>query len=545
VRKLVGIRDKSEKELDGMRQRAQAVAGLDHPGIVKLHECDEDKQNEQLVVTLEYLPGGSCVDLLKQSGGLEEAMVARLIHQLLETLDYCHSRGLVHSGVCPSNILLTHRDFNRRRDCKLATYKTSKKAAAGSMTPYLAPELVDHGSKSATPKADIWAVGVVAFELLSGTTPFGRPAHHGGDPNPVLNRIRRYVSFQDLEQTLTGRAGSRLSVEAQSFLRRLLVADPESRPSADVAARHSWLRQHWTAPSGLSRDVLQSIAGFSVASDLERRCVLAVASWTNREDLHPFLEIFSQMDIHRKDYIVVEDLKVALLRSQGWWLPQLDPEAVFRAMDVDQHGAVKFNAFAAACVHGQLAPLDGWLADEVFDSLDRDKDGLIRTEDVAPFFRGRMPLGLPQNRAVHKNEWRALLSVGEDDSTLSSFKGMVSRTLSSLSDFHFLPTSQEAPKCSPGNDPFCTFLSGFGLEKFYIGCVSPPPTAGVEEVVIDDYPFGHSRGKHGSQSLPLGPKGLTRARHQPRIRRHTVGVSGVPNLHSSSPTYASYIAYAT
>jgi Ca2+-binding EF-hand superfamily protein len=468
-------------------------------------------------------------------------MVARLMHQLLETLDCCHSRGLVHNGVSPWNILLSAPGANGVHDCKLATYKfrAVPKAAAGSTTPYLAPE-VARGSRQCsgrTPKADIWALGVVAFELLTGVAPFGRPAHHGGDPEPVLARIRRYVDFGELEDTIRRR---RLSAEARDFLRYLLTVDPESRPAADAAAKHAWLRRHWTAPSGIDRDTLQSLAGFSTAAELERRCILAIAAGTDREDLRSYREMFLEMDGDNDGHLSASDFEAALRRSRGWWLPQLDPQAVFRAMDVDKKGSVVFAEFAAACVHGQLAPLDGWLADEAFDTLDRDKDGLLRTQDVAPFFRGQMPRGLPQGRPVQRSEWRALL-VAE----CAGGSSMPSRDNASCGGA-VVPLSPKASR-----NQFCTFL---GLDRFFRGCAVPPLAGPADEFrfAADSslaYPHWQRGGDASTSGLASNRKAFKAAVHahtferdawKSQIERESERHSThdpCARINSSSPTY--------
>merc|ERR1719183_1784794 len=82
--------------LDMVRKEVELLRQLDHPHVVKLFEYVEDIDRQELVLILEYVPGGSCAEHLKKSilGALNEALVSRLTYQVLSAVAYCHSQGV-------------------------------------------------------------------------------------------------------------------------------------------------------------------------------------------------------------------------------------------------------------------------------------------------------------------------------------------------------------------------------------------------------------------------------------------------------------------
>merc|ERR1719171_1730295 len=106
---------------------------------------------------------------------------------------------------------------------------------------YMAPEIVK-GTVAYTVKADMWSVGVTACELLSAKAPFGRPSDYKGKIDPVLQNIRDYRRFKDIERKLAvSQTWQSRSSSAKDFIETLIVADPADRPLAEQALEHPWI----------------------------------------------------------------------------------------------------------------------------------------------------------------------------------------------------------------------------------------------------------------------------------------------------------------
>merc|ERR1719326_2443779 len=235
------------KQSQMLKNEIHLLSALDHPNIVKIYEYSEDIHRGQLLMVLEYVGGGDCQQLLRSGKhSLSEAFIGKLIWQLLSVLCYCHARGILHCDIKPENMMLTQPTKGNLPDCKVIdfglTHRIDQPTRDFVGTPsYMAPEIVK-GTVAYTVKADVWSVGVTACELLAAKAPFGRPSDYRGKIDPVLQNIRDYRSFRDIERKLTKSEswGSRSS-GAKDFVESIIIADPANRPHADQALEHPWL----------------------------------------------------------------------------------------------------------------------------------------------------------------------------------------------------------------------------------------------------------------------------------------------------------------
>lgn len=150
---------------------AHTVARLEHPHIVPLHDYWRDPSGAYLV--MRYLRGGSAASRLVRDGAWPLADVARLVDEIGAALAIAHDAGVVHRDVKPENILFDDVGNAYLADFGIATDSGVSQAdlrSAGSPL-YVSPEQVRDGESSAT--SDIYAFGVVLYELLTGRTPFG------------------------------------------------------------------------------------------------------------------------------------------------------------------------------------------------------------------------------------------------------------------------------------------------------------------------------------------------------------------------------------
>lgn len=426
VCKVIDIKDMDPHVLGMMRKEVQILSALDHPNIVRLYEFAEDEKTHELVLILEYVQGGDCIDLLEERERLlPERLVARIIHQLLVVLNYCHKSGITHRDVKPENVMLTSLSddaFCKVIDFGLATpYKGRVKEFAGTVS-YLAPELAIAQSGFSM-AADIWAVGVTAFELLAGITPFGKVQEFGNSVEPILEKLCDYDSFdEDLYQVFRMSPGhQRLwrSSEAWDFLRVLLAADPEDRPSAQKALEHPWLVRHQPDPVPIAEEMLQSFNGFSEATKMHRSCLYAIAAKGNFDELDVTMVgyAFAQADSDNDGRISLEDLLVAS-KAHSWWSwnrgLQVNMEAFMKAADQDRKGYLGYTDFVAACLFQVHHTFDAELVDDTFDVLDHDRNGLLKAEDVMPAFQ-RYPAGLPKYCSFKRDEWHQCVFREADD----------------------------------------------------------------------------------------------------------------------------------
>jgi len=406
-----------------LKNEIQVLSTLDHPCVVRILEYSEDIIRLQLLLVLEFAGGGDCQQLIKSGKPQREPFITKLIWQLLSALCYCHARGILHCDIKPENMMLTKPTASTLGtsypDCKLIDFGLAHTIEHPTMdfigTPsYMALEIVK-GTAAYTVKADIWSVGVTACELLALTTPFGTPRDYKGNMEPVLQNIRNYSSYRDIENALSYSASwpSRSS-SAKQFVKSLIVADPAQRPHADEAIEHGWFATDTFLPNYLQADLLGSMRMFIGASDLIRRCLLIIATRVGSAKMGLIGQMFLSIDAEHKGNIGREDLAAAVGAIPSCWEPEIDVDDFFDIADQEGRGSIGFSEFAATCLW-DYDVTTCTIAETTFTALDEDHDGLVHLDDCRHLFRDCDLVdlkNLPMHRGFGINEWR--LVVGGD-----------------------------------------------------------------------------------------------------------------------------------
>jgi hypothetical protein len=259
-------------QLARFRVEAESVARLQHAGIVQIHEIGSHAGHSYLA--LEYVPGGT---LTRRCGGqpLPPDEAARLVEALARAVQYAHQRGVVHRDLKPGNVLLTEDGQPKITDFGLAKMLD---AAPGSATPgpqtqsgailgtpaYMAPEQAGGKRGRVGPLADVYALGAILYELLTGRPPF--QAENQVDvilkvatEEPVPPRRAEPGCPRDLEAVCLKclqKDPARRYVSAQALaddLGRFLAGEATvARPATRGARfrRWAWRRRWWLAGCG-------------------------------------------------------------------------------------------------------------------------------------------------------------------------------------------------------------------------------------------------------------------------------------------------------
>jgi serine/threonine protein kinase len=221
---------------DRFRIEARTLATIRHPGVVTVHDYQHGDAGAFLV--MEYIDGESLAAVLRRVGRLDPAAAMMLVAQVAEALQAAHDRGVVHRDVKPANLLVGSdgapvlTDFGIARAVD-ATALTVPGTVVGTPA-YLAPEQVL--GYPATPLSDIYSLGVVGYECLTGRRPFGgensydvarRRVHE--PPPPLPDDIPRVVAAV-IEGALAGEPGKRWRSAADLAAR---ARDAATRVGAD------------------------------------------------------------------------------------------------------------------------------------------------------------------------------------------------------------------------------------------------------------------------------------------------------------------------
>ncbi|KAM4026591.1 myosin light chain kinase family member 4 isoform 2-T2 [Anomaloglossus baeobatrachus] len=227
--KIIKVRGHKEKE--EVKNEIQVMNQLNHANLIQLYDAFESRND--IILVMEYVDGGELFDrIIDENCNLSEVDTILFIKQICEGIQYMHQMYIIHLDLKPENIMCVSRaDYQIKIiDFGLARrYKPREKLKVHFGTPeFLAPEVVNYDFVSFP--TDMWSVGVIAYMLLSGLSPF-----LGEDDNETLNNI--IVSQFDFE----GEEFQNISDHAKDFISKLLIKEKCWRMSASEALKHAWL----------------------------------------------------------------------------------------------------------------------------------------------------------------------------------------------------------------------------------------------------------------------------------------------------------------
>jgi serine/threonine protein kinase len=214
------------------RREALAAARLVHPNIVQVFDFGSDSTSGRQFIVMEYVDGHSCAELLRDRGPMSARDAVEILCQACRGLDYAHRNGVVHRDVKPGNLMV-----NTDGVVKLADFGIAKAAEQSDITKvgsvlgtaaYLSPEQAR--GEPAGPASDIYALGVVSYQLMAGRLPYEAASltdlarQQESGPPPRLQDASRDVS-----------------PALAAAVARALARDPEHR-YADAAEMEDGLR---------------------------------------------------------------------------------------------------------------------------------------------------------------------------------------------------------------------------------------------------------------------------------------------------------------
>src|SRR6266404_1841756 len=171
IRRDLLVDDSNENFSARFRIEAQAAGGLTHPGIVAVYEYGEE--GAFAYIAMEYIEGRSLRECFEQKAAFSVAQVVNILSQLLDALQYAHERGVWHRDIKPANILMMSNGQVKVTDFGIARIESSMLTQVGAImgTPgFIAPEM--YLCDAFDSRIDVFAAGVVLYQLLAGAPPF-------------------------------------------------------------------------------------------------------------------------------------------------------------------------------------------------------------------------------------------------------------------------------------------------------------------------------------------------------------------------------------
>ena len=172
IKVLRGDLANDEKFIRRFQREAQSVANLSHPNIVEVYDVEEEEGQHYIV--MEYIDGKTLKQLLQKRGSLTLSEVIDIMLQLTDGLAHAHDAYIIHRDIKPQNIMIQDDGLVKITDFGIAmalnaTQLTQTNSVMGSVH-YLPPEQAN--GKSSTIKSDIYSLGILMYELITGSVPF-------------------------------------------------------------------------------------------------------------------------------------------------------------------------------------------------------------------------------------------------------------------------------------------------------------------------------------------------------------------------------------
>lgn len=228
------IRENKVKYVTIEKNTLNLLAQGNNPGIVKLYYTFHDQEN--LYFVLDYAPGGELLHLLQRYGTFDEVWSKHFMCQLVDVVEYIHSKGVIHRDLKPENVLLSKDGRLMVTDFGAASVVTtdgtssdnpaSKRAASFVGTAeYVSPELLLNNQCFFS--SDIWALGCILYQFMQGSPPFR------GENE--LQTFEKIVSL-DYHWKLA------VNPSVMDLVRHILVTDPHERLSISAIKQHRWFQ---------------------------------------------------------------------------------------------------------------------------------------------------------------------------------------------------------------------------------------------------------------------------------------------------------------
>jgi 5'-AMP-activated protein kinase catalytic alpha subunit len=216
----------SKDDLERIIREMQILTEMDHQNVIKIFKIYEEEDNFSII--MEYCEGGELFNYIVKKQRLSEDETCFFFYQIINGIEYIHSKGIAHRDLKPENLLIGKNKILKIIDFGLSNFYDGQKrleTPCGSPC-YASPEMVK-GKKYDGFNIDIWAIGVILFAMLCGYLPF----EDDENDNDILfsQIIKNKIDYPSF-----------LSELSLDMLKKILVSDPLKRITVDEIKKHDF-----------------------------------------------------------------------------------------------------------------------------------------------------------------------------------------------------------------------------------------------------------------------------------------------------------------
>ena len=406
---------KKHVDYEEFNNEIEVLKALDHPNIIKLFDCYQDKRYYYMVE--EYCSGGDLFDYIQKEKFFTEQKAGTIFNQLLSAVNHLHKKNIVHRDLKPENIVLIESG-NNEVFIKLIDFGTSITIKGKNLTQelgtiyYIAPEVFMNNYNE---KADIWSCGIILYTMLCGHPPFC-----GNKENIIKSKILHS------KLVFPSKEFSKVSNEAIEYIKSLLSYNPEKRPSAEEALNNKWLLS--TVNRGnkkLSEYIISNLIKFRSTVGLQKATVSFLANQISiNEEIKKLKEEFDKIDVNKDGEISKNELIKCLEVLYPSQEAIYRANQIFKEIDFNNDGTINFSEFLTVNIQKEKL-LNEETLDNAFKMFDIDGNGYITIDEL----KKTMPLEI-----TSKSGWKELVSEVDKDGdyqiSFKEFKEMMEKLIS-------------------------------------------------------------------------------------------------------------------
>ncbi|GMH00379.1 hypothetical protein Nepgr_002218 [Nepenthes gracilis] len=224
------------KMVEQIKREISTMKVIRHPNVIQIYEVMASKT--KIYIVLELVDGGELFDKIAKHGRLKEDEARNYFQQLINAVDYCHSRGVYHRDLKPENLLLDSHGILKVSDFGLSTFSQQVRkdgllhTACGTPN-YVAPEVITDKGYDGT-SADVWSCGIILFVLMAGYLPFDD-----------TNLMTLYTKIQRADFSFP----PWFSSDARKLIKNILDPNPLTRVTISEILQDEWFRKNYQPPN--------------------------------------------------------------------------------------------------------------------------------------------------------------------------------------------------------------------------------------------------------------------------------------------------------
>ncbi|CAD8062115.1 unnamed protein product [Paramecium sonneborni] len=373
VTKIAIIQSHHQKQMDlnKLQSKIQLLKKLDHPNIMSIYEYFVD--SKQLYIVTENYNGGTLFSRLKSDNKdnsvSKNILIQTYFQQIFAGLQYLHSKEIIHKYLRASNILFQSQQNQLIKLVDYSNTRVRQREDDQLDLNYLAPEVIQQQQYS--PASDIWACGVLLYEIWTRSRPFQGDNIKETKENIIKCKITKDESWNKIPPL------------AQKLINLMLKIDPDKRITATQCLQHEYLKNiaNYTDKSFIN-DILLRIQSYQTKSEFQKILFsIMINKFIDEKEKEKLMIAFEAIDDNKDGKITKSELKTFLASEKQ--KPFADK--IFKILDSNQNGYIEFNEFLLACCNTEkLANQEN--LELFFKFIDKNQSKQITIKELKSLF---------------------------------------------------------------------------------------------------------------------------------------------------------------